>query len=71
MSILDSESFESYFTTDADSSSSNSPCNVAKGRYDNCFFKSYSESLSFFLPIISYPANNTPNRVPKRRITQH
>ncbi|KAH8152448.1 uncharacterized protein LAJ45_03288 [Morchella importuna] len=43
MSILDSESFESYFTTDADSSPSASPCNIAKGRYDTCFFKSYSE----------------------------
>lgn len=47
MSILDDDSFESYFNADA--SPGSAPCNDVKGRYDSCFFKSYSESGSPFL----------------------
>lgn len=40
MSILDDDSFESYFAVDT-----SPPCTAMKGRYDSCFFKSYSESM--------------------------
>lgn len=42
MSILDDDSFESYFAVGT--SPASSPCTDVKGRYDSCFFKSYSES---------------------------
>lgn len=47
MSILDDDSFESYFNEDTSPGSES--CNDVKGRYNSCFFKSYSESGSPFL----------------------
>lgn len=47
MSILDDDSFESYFAV---STATSPPCTAMKGRYDSCFFKSYSESMLTPLP---------------------
>lgn len=48
MSILDDDSFESYFAVDT--SPGGSRCTDVKGRYDSCFFKSYSESAYALIP---------------------
>jgi len=46
MSILDNDSFDEYFDSSPSSSPASAECAAAKGRYDSCFFKSYSERIA-------------------------
>jgi len=46
MSILDNDSFDEYFDSSPGSSHTSAECAAAKGRYDSCFFKSYSERIA-------------------------